>query len=116
MVVVRRYDKFFADLLLHTDAETIGERRAKSTVDTRRQNLCGNRTVRQSPKWTPEKEPGSFADRSTRGIRILLRRESRELLYVRNIYNGIRGNQCMSGSHHSVKPIDADKQLRHSAG
>ena len=116
VVVIRRYDKFFANLLLHADAETVRERRAETIVDTRRQNLSGNRTVGQSPEWTPEKESRSLADGGTGRVRILLRIEARQLLYVRDVYDGVRGNQCMSRRHYSIKTIDADKQLRNAAG
>src|SRR5689334_20585751 len=115
MIVVSGDDQIFADFLLHADAETVRERCGESAVDVRRQNLCGNRGMRQSAERSPEKEAGRFADRDAGGVRVLLRSEARQLLYVRDVDYGVRGNERVSWRHHFVETIDADEELRNSA-
>src|SRR5690349_10241129 len=71
--------------------------------------------MRQGAKWPPEEKARCFADSHAGGVKILLRCQSRQLLNVVDIDDGIRGNQGVSGCNHLVEPVDADKQLRDAA-
>src|SRR6185503_3238602 len=112
MIVVCLNNQVFGDFALHSKTKGVSERCAEATVDAGRKNLCGNCSVGQSAKWSPEKEPRRFTDGSARLICILLRTQPRQLLDIRDIDHRICRNQSMSGTDHSIQSISANKLIR----
>ena len=65
----------------------------------------------QRAEWPPEKEAGCLADCGAGGVRVLLRRQPRQLLNIRDIDHRIGRDESVSRGYDFVESVSADKLI-----
>src|SRR5437764_10260172 len=67
--------------------------------------------VSQRAEWPPEKEAGCLADCGAGGVRVLLRRQPRQLLNIRDIDHRIGRDESVARGYDFVESVSADKLI-----
>src|SRR5580765_8712386 len=97
MMVIRLKNNVLCYLTLYADAERESVRRSECTIHCRGEILRREKRVLEYAKMAPFKISRMLADRQTGLVRVLLRSESGECLYVAYVDDSIGRYRSMAG-------------------